>query len=35
MKDIFPQELLTFIFSEKPYQETNFKGHLNSALLCK
>ena len=30
IKDIFPSEISSFIFEIK-----NFKGHLNSVLLCK
>ena len=35
MKDVFPREPLSFIFLHKLYQQTNFKSHLNSVLLCK
>ena len=31
----FSLERVTIHFLDKPYQEINFKSHLNSALLCK
>ena len=34
-KESVPSELLSLIFLDKPYQETNFKSHLISVLLCK
>ena len=36
MRDtFFLWELLSFIFLDKPYQEINFKSHLNSVVFCK
>ena len=35
MKGIFLSRTVIIDFSDNPYQENNFKSHLNGFLLCK